>query len=341
MTPLEPTVSERIRDYRFRDIHPSIFIGTTSDRYAGWIGRVYTAGRYENRIMTRTKTLLGRTFTEEVLPVESVSEYFSHFPLLEIDFTFYRPLLDEKGEPTSNYRVLETYARYINPSDRLILKVPQGVTARKIRRGKQFIDNPDYLNPDLFTRRFYEPLIELCGPSLRGFIFEQEYARKSEGGDAASLGSELDRFFSEIPEDNRYHFEVRTARFLDDPLFGVLNARGVGLVYSHWTWLPRLTEQRDKAQNKVKNKAGVQVIRLLTPRGKNYAQTYIDTFPFDRMVEGRLREDMIEDVVEVIQGVVRRGGPLFLLINNRFGGNAPDTARILMERVLKNPSDLS
>jgi uncharacterized protein YecE (DUF72 family) len=33
---------------------------------------------------------VGKTFIEEVLPVDSVQEYFEHFPVLEIDFTFYR-----------------------------------------------------------------------------------------------------------------------------------------------------------------------------------------------------------------------------------------------------------
>jgi len=35
---------------------------------------------------------------EETLPVESVAEYFKHFPLLEIDYTFYRPLLEKDGK---------------------------------------------------------------------------------------------------------------------------------------------------------------------------------------------------------------------------------------------------
>jgi hypothetical protein len=31
----------------FRRIHPHILIGTASDRYAGWIGQVYSAGELE------------------------------------------------------------------------------------------------------------------------------------------------------------------------------------------------------------------------------------------------------------------------------------------------------
>jgi hypothetical protein len=40
-----------------------------------------------------------KTFVERVLPVDSVEEYFEHFPVLEIDFPFYRPLLDNDSQP--------------------------------------------------------------------------------------------------------------------------------------------------------------------------------------------------------------------------------------------------
>jgi uncharacterized protein YecE (DUF72 family) len=42
------------------------------------------------------------------MPVDSVGEYFEHFPVLEIDFTFYRPLLDQDNDPTQNFQVLES-----------------------------------------------------------------------------------------------------------------------------------------------------------------------------------------------------------------------------------------
>jgi uncharacterized protein YecE (DUF72 family) len=51
--------------------------------------------------------IAGKTFIEEILPVDSVEVYFEHFPVLEIDFTFYRLLLDQDGQHAQNYRVLE------------------------------------------------------------------------------------------------------------------------------------------------------------------------------------------------------------------------------------------
>jgi hypothetical protein len=96
-----------IQKLQFRGLHPNILIGMASDRYSGWIGQVYTEGRYTQGISHRTHKVGERSFVEEVLPVESVEEYFEHFPILEIDYTFYRLLLDKNGKPTPNYFTLK------------------------------------------------------------------------------------------------------------------------------------------------------------------------------------------------------------------------------------------
>ena len=92
--------------FHFRDLHPNIYLGTTSDRYAGWIGQIYSKDHYAGRITRRTNVIGGKKFIEEVLPVDSVEEYFEHFRVLEIDYTFYRPLTEPDGTPTQNYQLL-------------------------------------------------------------------------------------------------------------------------------------------------------------------------------------------------------------------------------------------
>ena len=39
--------------FNFRNLHPLIAIGTASDRYAGWIGQIYSHDRYAGRITKR------------------------------------------------------------------------------------------------------------------------------------------------------------------------------------------------------------------------------------------------------------------------------------------------
>ena len=138
-------ISQEIEKFQFRNLHPKISIGTASDRYAGWIGQIYSKGRYENKIKSRSKKLAGKSFQEDVLPVESVEEYFQHFSFLEMDFTFYRLLLNGDLQPTTNYHVLSTYKKYLTKNDKIILKVPQVIFAKKLLRSGKFIENKDYL----------------------------------------------------------------------------------------------------------------------------------------------------------------------------------------------------
>ena len=122
--------------FLFRGLHPRIFMGTASDRYAGWIGQIYSRERYEKRVSRRSRKLAGRSFIEEMLPVDSVEEYFEHFRALELDFTFYRLLLEADGEPSQSFHVLDRYSRHLKEGDRLILKVPQVLFAQKrLQRG--------------------------------------------------------------------------------------------------------------------------------------------------------------------------------------------------------------
>ena len=159
----------------FRGLHQNILIGTASDRYAGWIGQIYSEGRYEKGITRRSHKVGDKAFNEETLPVESVTEYFEHFPILEIDYTFYRPLLDSSGNPTQNFHVLKSYRQHMKKGDLVLLKAPQIVIARKLRRGGAFVENENYLNAAIFTKQFYQPAVEILGPCLNGIIFEQEY----------------------------------------------------------------------------------------------------------------------------------------------------------------------
>lgn len=322
----------------FRGLHPGLFFGTMSDRYAGWIGQIYSRDRWAGRASRRDKRLGSQTFTEEVLPVASVEEYFEHFPALEIDFTFYRPLLERSGEPGPGYRVLQTYLRHLKPSDLLVLKVPQSVFARRLRSGDGFRLNPDYLDARAFTTRFYAPALKLLGDHLAGFIFEQEYQRAVNDGAAGVLAEELEAFFGDVPPDLRYHVEIRTVRLLREPLFRVLRRRRVGLVLSRWTWLPSLRQQIDLAGGWFDGGDGSRIIRLITPRGRTYQQTYAAAHPFSETVPGMLSDSVVEESVEIIRGVVREGSRLYLFVNNRAGGNAPLSAMRIAREFLARSS---
>ena len=305
-----------------------------SDRYAGWIGQIYSEERYKDQMTQRTHPVGGKSFIEKVLPVESVEEYFVHFPILEIDYTFYRLLLEKDGRPTQNYHVLKKYRKHMKEEDIVLLKVPQAIFARRLRRGKGFVENDAYLNAEIFTNQFYKPAQEILGPTLGGFIFEQEYHPKKDRIPGTELAPGLDSFFSKIPKDRRYHVELRTEAYLTDPVFEIFDKHGIGLVLSHWTWLPPLWKQFTHSGERFFNSGSQCVVRLITPLRMSYEDSYAKAFPFDKLVDGMLNPEMLEDTVRLILAGVKRKVRMNIIINNRAGGNAPMIAQQIGEKFL-------
>lgn len=327
--------TEGLDRFQFHDLHPNVFMGTASDRYAGWIGQIYEEERYRGRITSRPKKVAGESLKEEVLPVESVEQYFQHFSVLELDFTFYGALLDKDSQPTQNHHVLQTYRRHLGEQDRLILKVPQLVFARRLWRGGKFVENPDYLKRDIFENQFYVPAIELLGSHLKGLIFEQEYQPKKERIPSAECAKELDEFFAVIPKDVRYHIELRTESFLSEPYFQVLEKYGIGQVLSHWTWLPPLRRQLNKSKGRFLNADKQCIVRLMTPLRVRYEEAYLKAYPFDKLIEGMMSHHMVEETVEIMSTAIREGLGVNVIINNRAGGNAPLIAQKVSKKFLE------
>lgn len=338
------TVAERraqVEEYRFHDLHPHLRLGTASDRYAGWIGQIYPDS-YADRVAVRARKLGGQTFEERTVPIDSVVEYFAHFGVLELDFTFYRPLLETDGEPSNNYFVLQQYAEAAPDEARFLLKAPQIYFARTLRRSRDrqvyYEDNPDFLNADAYARQFHEPALQMLGERLEGVLFEQEYQRVRESPPSEQNIAELDGFFAAIPGGVQPHLELRSEHLLVPPYFDWLADRGLGFVFSHWTWLPPIRTQWRLCGERFTAANGQAVTRLLTPRNVKYADAYAAAYPFDRAVPeiagSREARDMVLDAAALTYQAEAQGVLLNVVLNNRAWGNAPALGQALAHRVL-------
>jgi len=339
----ELTVSERRERadrYVFHGLHPHARFGTASDRYAGWIGQIYSSS-FADRVSSRRRKLEGQTFEERTVPVESIAEYFEHFDVLEIDFTFYRPL-EEDGLPTNYYGLLQEYAHYAPPHARFLLKAPQTYFARKFRRGTggqaSYVDNPDFLNASAYVSSFHRPAVNILGERLGGIIFEQEYQRKNESPAPEENVAELNEFFRALPNDVQAHLEIRTPHLLVPAYFDWLSSRGLGFVFSHWTWLPPLRDQWRLCGGTFTASDRNAVARLLTPLKMPYAKAYAVAHPFDRPVpelaESRQTHFMTLDVTALIYQAEDKNAFVNVITNNRAYGNAPELGRFIAHRVL-------
>jgi hypothetical protein len=217
--------------------------------------------------------------------------------------------------------------------DKLILKVPQAICAKKYWQGGKQVENPNYLNAEMFINQFYDPANAILGDNLAAFIFEQEYQRKADRISPKKYVEELDDFLGKLPKDKRYHIETRTDSYHIKEYFETLDKQGVGNVLSHWTWLPPLRKQFLKADRMFCNSGKKFVIRLLTPLRMNFNESYAKTFPFDKLVPDLLNPEMISETVEIMKKGIKAGVDVYLIINNRICGNAPLVAKEIAEKI--------
>ncbi len=332
----------RAENYVFRHNHPQLRFGTASERYACWICQIYPE-KYRKQISSRRRSLGGNVYEERRVPIESVADYFQHFDVLEIDFTFYRPLTDENGVPTTNHITLERYAEHAPSNAEFLLKAPQTFSARKLRRSEKgrtrYVENPEYLDASRYVTTFQEPAVQILGSRLRGVIFEQEYQRVSESPAPDHNIEELDRFFAAVPTEIQTHIELRSAHLLVPQYFDWLETRGIGFVFSHWTWLPPLRKQWRMCGERFTAADNQVVARLLTPLDVSYADAYARTHPFDRVVDEvagtRQANNMLMDTTALAFQAEANERTLYVIANNRAWGNAPALARAVAERILR------
>lgn len=328
--------------FDFRRIHPHLRFGTASDRYAGWIDTIYPRDVWAGEVTSRQKRVGGQTFTERLLPVRSVEDYFQHFNVLELDFLYYRPLLKPDGRPESNLFVLQQYADAAPANARFVVKAPRQFVSRKLPRraggNMTFEDNPTYLDAHGFSEQFIAPLADSLGVKLAGVIIEQEYVRRREAPTPEAYIGEWDAFFSSIPRSMAYHMEVRSEHLLTPGFAAWMASRKIGRVFSHWTWLPTLQEQWRLAEEQFTSASGEAIVRLLNPRNMKYDEAFALAYPFTNPVpalsETPEARRMVDETTALAYKAAEMGVTLNVIANNRAWGSSPHLAQAVAHRFL-------
>lgn len=285
-----------------------VFLGTSSWKYPGWLGRVYAASRYKTR----------NSFSQKKFNQTCLEEYARVFPAVGGDFSFYQ-------FPSAAY--WERLMGQVPAGFQFGLKVPEEITAerwpRLPRYGKQAgQDNESFLDAGLLIERFLRPL-ERHREKVGVIMFEFGTIRGGPLSEPKTFAAELDRLLSALPTaDFRFAVEVRNANFLNGGghYLGCLEAHGVAHVLNSWTRMPSL-----EAQLAVPGAITAQHVaaRLLLRPGRTYAEAVSRFAPYetaqDVYDEGRAA------LAELIEQCLSEQRMLFGFVNNRFEGNAVDT----------------
>jgi uncharacterized protein YecE (DUF72 family) len=288
-----------------------IYIGTSSWKYEGWIGQVYSRERYLAR---------GR-FSRQRFEADCLREYAETFPAVCGDFAFYQFPNDEFWRKLFGATP---------PGFQFAFKVPEQITCKVFPAHKRYgphagKPNPDFLNSEMLEEMFLRPLAPYREKTAL-LIFEfGTFARRSFE-DVGAFLERLDSFLASLPAQFRYAVEIRNPEFLEAPYFDCLRARKVAYVYNAWSRMPELRHQLQIPDSVT---APFLVCRALLQYGRRYEDAVKQFSPYReiqdpnpearhsmRVLIGRAREDR---------------KMLFLFVNNRLEGNAPLTILSLTE----------
>ena len=206
----------------------NVFIGTSSWRYEGWLNQIYTPERYAAR---------GR-FSKKKFHEECIQEYAETFPVVGGDFSFY-----SIPEPSFWSKILGEAPKQLKWD----LKIPEELTTKRFSHQARYgpragLENPSFLDAELFQAGFLEPLAPYLG-RVGVFLIEFGTFSKASYAEPNLFFDDLDTFLRRLPRGIRYSVEIRNDDFLHAQYFDVLKAKGVAHTFTSWARMPSLRQQ--------------------------------------------------------------------------------------------------
>jgi uncharacterized protein YecE (DUF72 family) len=296
-----------------------VFIGTSSWKYEGWIGQVYSAERYMVR---------GR-FSRKRFEQNCLSEYADTFPIVCGDFSFYQFPSEEFWQ-----KLFATAPQHL----RFAFKVPEEVTCRTYPNHARYgpragQPNETFLNVELFEFAFLRAL-EPWRERIAVLIFEFGTFSKKSYPEPEVFFADLDGFLGRLPREWRYAVEIRNEEFLLPAYFETLRKHRVAHVFSAWTRMPPLHRQAEIAEAFT---ADFTVVRALLRTGRPY-ETAVKLFtPYEHVQDANPRAR--ETMRRIVERARRRREPAYLFINNRLEGNAPVTIDAVVHGDMSHDED--
>jgi uncharacterized protein YecE (DUF72 family) len=281
-----------------------VYFGTSSWKYEGWLGSIYTPERYTTR---------GK-FSRKRFEAECLAEYAETFPVVGGDFSFYQ-------FPTSEYwkRLFDEAPARL----RFGLKVPEEITVltwpNHIRYGPRAGRvNASFLDAHYFEHGFAREL-EPYRDRVAVLMFEFGTFSKS-AIPASEFFERLDAFLGSLPVGFRYAVEIRNSEYLKPDYFARLAGHKVAHVFNAWTRMPEIGAQ---AELPGAFTADFAVVRALLRRGRTFEQAVKSFEPYRATQEANLSTRAA--IRKIADRTRRLGQPAFLFVNNRLEGNAPST----------------
>src|SRR5579885_1711120 len=162
----------------------NVFLGTSSWKYEGWIGQIYTHDRYLSR---------GK-FSQKRFQTECLAEYAATFPIVCGDFSFYQ-------FPSEAY--WQRLFSSAPPTLKYAFKVPEDITVKMFPTHPRYGGKAGELNPSfldaLLLRNTFLDLLRPYRDRVAVLIFEFGTFAKSTDAGVREFLAELEPFLAALP----------------------------------------------------------------------------------------------------------------------------------------------
>ena len=290
-----------------------VFVGTSSWKYPGWLGQLYTAERYQYR----GKVAKSR-FERDCL-----AEYADVFKTVSVDAAYY-------DFPRGEYLV--KLADQTPDDFRFGFKVTDAITIKRFPNLPRFgakagPANADYLNADRFAAAFLAAC-ESIRAKVGVLMFEFSRFWPSDYAHGRDFVNDLDGFLGKLPKGWPYAIEMRNSHWLRPEYFDCLARHSVTHVFNSWDAMPPVSEQMALPESRTN--PGLIAARFLLKPGRKYDEAVKSFQPYDRTreinEEARLAAAAL--ITEGLRYQPRR--KTFIYVNNRLEGNALMTLEAIL-----------
>jgi uncharacterized protein YecE (DUF72 family) len=284
-----------------------VYIGTSSWKYEGWFGQLYTPSRYEYRGKV-AKTRFER---------DCLGEYAEVFKTVSVDAAYY-------DFPRREY--LQKLADAVPDDFRFGFKVTDTVTIKKYPNLARFgakagQPNPNFLNAELFAGAFLKPCEEIRD-KIGVLMFEFSRFWPSDYEHGRDFVNDLDKFLGKLPKGWPYAIEMRNKHWLQKEYFDCLTQHRVTHIYNSWDAMPSVTEQMAVPGSRTNPK--LIAARFLLKPGRKYEEAVKKFAPYQKVQEPN-PEARKAGWTLVCIGKDAEGCELYVYVNNRLEGNALET----------------
>ncbi len=296
-----------------------IYIGTSSWKYDGWLGQLYTPARYEYR----GKVAASR-FKRDCLV-----EYAETFKTVCVDAAYYT-------FPTEKY--LQGMAEQTPEDFRFGLKVTDTITLKNFPNLDRFGANAGkkndlFLNAGLFASSFLRPC-ESIRSKVGLLMFEFSRFWPADYAHGRDFVADLGKFLAQLPSGWPYGIEMRNKHWLQPEYFDCLARHQVAHVFNSWTEMPPISEQMLLTGSRTN--PDLAAARFLLKPGRTYEQAVKAFQPYDSIKEPN--EDARKAGAALIkQAKANARQKTYIFVNNRLEGNALATIKAILDLATDDP----